>query len=134
MLGQAARLQGSERLSATLAALDVTRRGAYLPDVDSRWAQERRDHVADFVTSARFEAAELAFATASYGLAQSLCGEVVADDPFREAAWRLRMQIADVLGDGDGALAAYKECQLTLAGIGVEPSAATASLLRSVRR
>jgi DNA-binding SARP family transcriptional activator len=134
MLSQAARLQGAERLRATLASLEPTRRGSYLPDVDSQWARQRRDYVADLVTSARFEAAELAFATANYGLAQALCDEVVADDPFREAAWRLRIQVADALGDGDAALAAYRECQLTLAGIGIEPSVATASLLRSVRR
>lgn len=60
-LAEAARMRGSDRLRATLAALEIIDRGPYLPGIASQWLDERRQRLAELATDARYEAAELAF-------------------------------------------------------------------------
>jgi ATP/maltotriose-dependent transcriptional regulator MalT/DNA-binding SARP family transcriptional activator len=134
MLAEAARLQGAERLDATLAALAIADQGEFLPDAGTLWAERRRDALASAVADARLDAAELAFAAGRYDEAERLAGEVLDAEPFREAGWRLRMRLADALGAGDGVIRAYHACERALAELGTTPSRTTRELLERLRR
>jgi DNA-binding SARP family transcriptional activator len=133
-LAEAASLQGGDRLAALLAALRAYDRGEYLPGAKSAWVDERRQQLADVATTARYEAAELAFGEGRYDDAQRLNQGVLHADAFREAAWRLAMRIANVMGDDDGVISAFQGCERALGQIGTEPSAGTRQLLERLRR
>jgi DNA-binding SARP family transcriptional activator len=134
MLSEAARLQGDERLAATLRALETVEQGEYLPGVGSDWVQGRREHLAQLAGDARLVAAELAFASGSYGDATRLVDAILERDPFREGAHRLQMRIANAIGDEDRVIAAYRRCELTLSELGIAPSSSTRQLLDALRR
>jgi ATP/maltotriose-dependent transcriptional regulator MalT/DNA-binding SARP family transcriptional activator len=133
-LAEAARLQGPDRLAATLDALAVVDRGDYLPDVASRWVEERRRHLAELATDARFEAAELAFAEGRLDEARQLVDDVLSDEPFREAAFRLKMRLAGALGDEHGVVREFQRCERALAAVGATPTQTTRRLLEQLRR
>ncbi|WP_028064050.1 BTAD domain-containing putative transcriptional regulator [Solirubrobacter soli] len=133
-LAEAARLRGDDRRTATLLALEVIARGEYLPGVRSEWAEERRRRLAELATDARYEAAELAFAAGRLAQARALVESVLRADRFRETAWRLSMRLLSGLGDEDGVIRAYQECERALAEIGAVPSTTTRQLLMSLRR
>jgi DNA-binding SARP family transcriptional activator len=132
-LAEAARLQGDERLAATIEALAIYDAGEYLPGARAAWADERQQRLAELVAQARYQASVLAFGAGDYELAARLVAEVLRVDPFREAAWRVRMRIAQALGDEDGVLRAYHECERALSEIGAEPAASTRALFGRVR-
>jgi DNA-binding SARP family transcriptional activator len=133
-LAEAARLQGEERLVATLAAIAIFDQGEYLPLVRSAWADERRRQLADRAVDARYAAANLAFAAGRYRQAQDLGEEVLRADPYREAAWRLMMRVANALGDDDGVIACFQGCERALARLEMTPAPATRQLLERLRR
>jgi ATP/maltotriose-dependent transcriptional regulator MalT/DNA-binding SARP family transcriptional activator len=133
-LAEAARLRGERRRTATLLALELFDRGEYLPGVRSHWAEERRRRLTELATDARYEAAELAFAAGRIEQARTLAEEVLRADRSRETAWRLTMRLLSGLGDEDGVLRTYQECERALAEIGAVPSATTRQLLMSLRR
>jgi ATP/maltotriose-dependent transcriptional regulator MalT/DNA-binding SARP family transcriptional activator len=133
-LVQAARLRGEERLTATLAALEPCDRGVYLPEFTSRWVEERREHLRELATAARYEAAECAYAEGRLVEASQLAAEVLRSEPLREAAWRLTMRLASALGDEDGVLRAYRRCEQALAAVGASPAPTTRQLLQQLRR
>ena len=58
----------------------------------------------------------------------------IKSDPYREAAWRLLMRLADTLGDRDRVIAAYRSCEQALAEIGAQPSPTTKALLKDSQR
>jgi DNA-binding SARP family transcriptional activator len=134
LLGQAAAMRGEEKLKLLLAALRIADRGAYLPSITSIWADERRQRLDELVASARLDAAEAAFAVGRYSQSAQLAEQVARSDPYREAAWRLLMRVADTLGDRDRVISAYRACERALAELGAEPSPATTALLRASRR
>jgi DNA-binding SARP family transcriptional activator len=134
MLAEAARLQGADRLDATLAALAIADQGDFLPDASTQWAERRREALGSAVTDARLDAAELAFAAGRYDDAERLAGQVLDAEPYREAGWRLRMRLADALGAGDGVIRAYHACERALAELGTTPSRTTRELLERLRR
>ncbi|MCU1670774.1 MAG: transcriptional activator domain protein [Blastococcus sp.] len=133
LLGEATSVRGEERLRLLVAALDIADRGPYLPTVASVWAEDRRQRLDELVRSARLEAAEVACTIGQLGEARRLAEQVVATDPYREAAWRLLMRLAAALGDHDRVIAAYRRCEEALREIGAQPSGATAALLRDFR-
>jgi DNA-binding SARP family transcriptional activator len=133
-LAEAARLQGVERLEATMKAVEIYDRGQFLPGPRGGWADEREQQLADEVAEGRYQASVLAFGEGRYDESKRLATAVVAHDPYREPAWRLLMRIAEALGDPDGVVRAYKACEQALAGIGAEPSASTRLLLTRARR
>jgi DNA-binding SARP family transcriptional activator len=134
LLAEATRLQGEERLAAILRALELVDRGEYLPGRSSPWIEARGAHLRSLAADARLDAGQLAFAAGRYQLSERLVERVVAEDPFREAAWRLIMQIAGAHGDGDGMIGAYRRCEQTLATLGTSPASSTRQLLDRLRR
>ncbi|QEC47282.1 transcriptional activator domain protein [Baekduia soli] len=135
MLAEAARFSGEERLTCTLQALELAGRGRYLQAVrPSAWTEARREHLDEVTADAAAEAAELAFALGRYDVAGRLADRVLDIDPFREVAWRVRMQIANALGDDDAVMGIYLRCQRSLGEVGAEPSASTRLLRDRLRR
>jgi DNA-binding SARP family transcriptional activator len=132
-LAEAARLQGRDRIAATLDAIKLTEEGEYLAGARSTWVDDRRAYLLERVVDARFEVAELAFASGDYDLAQQLGRAVLDSDPFREAAWRLMMRVACVRGDPDGVIREFKGCERTLARIDAAPAQSTRQLLHHLR-
>jgi DNA-binding SARP family transcriptional activator len=133
-LAEAARLQGDERLSATLRAIAIFDQGDYLPGARSTWADQRQLQLTDLAIDGRYEAAELALVAGRYDQARTLAEQVLRGDPFREAAWRLAMRIADALGDEKGVMRAYHDCEQALAELDTAPSPSTRQLLERLRR
>ncbi|WP_246370051.1 BTAD domain-containing putative transcriptional regulator [Amycolatopsis echigonensis] len=133
-LAEAARRQDRERLTATVDALSLLDRGPYLEGVESDWATSRREQLAGVAAEARYEAAELSFALGELLSARRLVDAALRCDSFREATWRIRMRIADALGDSDGVLLAYRDCERALAELGTAPSSTTRRLLERLRR
>jgi DNA-binding SARP family transcriptional activator len=86
------------------------------------------------VLDARQDAAELSFASGRYADAARLVEETLSDDPFREAAHRLEMRIANATGDEDRVIAAYRRCERRLSELGTAPSTSTRQLLETLRR
>jgi DNA-binding SARP family transcriptional activator len=134
LLAEASRLQGDERLATLREALELLDRGEYLEGVDAPWVAERRERLAALRADARLEAGRLELAAGRYGAASALGEAVLADDPFRESAWRLLMRAAGAVGDGDGVIAAYRRCAGALDELGTRPSDSTQSLLERLRR
>jgi DNA-binding SARP family transcriptional activator len=133
-LAQAARSRGAERLGATLAALEVVDQGPYLPGMESRWVEERRQHLRELATDARYETAELAFSAGRLDDAERLTEMVLEAEPFHEPAWRMAMRLAGARGDDHGVLRSYQRCERLLAEVGAEPSATTRRLVDQLRR
>jgi len=133
-LAKAARLQGADRLSLTLEALAIYDRGEYLPGPRGTWGDERQQHLSELAAEARYQAAVLSFGEGRYDHAARLTDQVLRADPYREAAWRLSMRIAQAQGDEDGVLRAYQGCEAALADLRAVPAASTRQLLEKLRR
>ncbi|MBV9919021.1 MAG: hypothetical protein JO153_21155 [Solirubrobacterales bacterium] len=133
-LAAAARLQGNERLAATLNAVAPAEQGEYLPGLSSAWVDARREQLVALIANAQFEAAQLALTSGRYEEAEQLISRVLTADALREGGWRLAMRIAAALGDDDEILRAYQRCERALATIGTSPTASTQRLLDQLRR
>jgi DNA-binding SARP family transcriptional activator len=133
-LDSAARLAGMRRYEAVDQALKITDRGAFLATVDCAWVHERRAELATLVADARIGMAVGAFEDSRFDLAEPVLRRVVADDPYRERAWRLLMRMAVARGADDEVIEFYRSCERALRDVGLEPSEATRSLLAGLRR
>ena len=134
-LAEAARLQGEERVEATLRALAVADRGQYLEglelDLDRGAARpagapgrRRPPGCRRAVLRRRALRPEAA----------RLVDAILEHDAFREAAHRLEMRIANAIGDEDRVIAAYRHCERVLGELGTTPSSTTRRLLETLRR
>lgn len=133
-LQHVANLQGQERIDASAHALSVIERGEYLPNSRSMWVSERSDDLRDLVNDGRQAAASAALEIGDYGHAETLLRQILRDDPYRETAWRLSMNLAGVLGQGDRVIALFRSCEESLAAIGIVPADSTRRLLDLLRR
>ncbi|UOT08509.1 hypothetical protein MPY17_39630 (plasmid) [Rhodococcus opacus] len=134
LVAQAANMRGANRLATLLDALELTRRGDFLPGMSSPWAEEQRLHISTMAIDVSMSAAEVAFAQGDLRQAAALVEFVLTQDPYREGAWRLAMRLADANGDPDGVLAAYRSCRSALAELATEPCSTTLRLLDDLRR
>ena len=131
---EAAELRGAPRIEATLEALELAGGDSFLADVTSEWAEERRRDLADLAADARIHAAQAAFELGRFAQADALCTAVLAEHPWREAAWCLMMRIAGALGDEDGVILTYRRCEHALRQLDASPSDAVRRLLKTLRR
>ena len=120
MLSEAARLQGDERLAATLqhskswsGASTCRARVRLGAGTTGASRADRGD--------ARLVAAELRVRRGPLRRRARLVDAILERDPFREAAHRLQMRIANAVGDEDRVIAAYRRCELTLGQLGIAP-------------
>ncbi len=133
-LAAAARLQGSELVTATEVALQPLARGEYFPGVRSAWADQRREQLAELATTARAVATDAAYAADQYAKAQRLAEAVLAADSLREGTWRSLMRIRSAVGDYDGVITAFAQCEKALRAAGITPAPSTRTLLDQLRR
>ena len=108
-------------------------RGEFLPTRARRGSTSAASALSERVIDARLDTAELALEAGDSTLAQQLGREVLEADPYREAAWRLMMRIAALLGDPDGVIREYKACERALADVGTTPAGSTRKLLEQLR-
>jgi DNA-binding SARP family transcriptional activator len=133
-LAAAARLQGSELVTATEDALAALARGEYFPGVRSAWVDDRRQQLAEAATIARAAAADAAYAADQYPNAQRLAEAVLGADPLREGTWRTLMRIRSAVGDYDGVITTFAQCEKVLRAAGITPAPSTRTLLNQLRR
>jgi len=132
-LAEAVRQQGASRIAATQDAIALFDQGEFLQGIESDWVDTRRRELSELAVDARLDLADLAYAAGDLVAAERYVDAVLGVDLYREAAWRLRMQIAHGLGDEDGVVRAFSGCSEALAELHAEPSAATRKLLAALR-
>ena len=59
---------------------------------------------------------------------------VLAADPLREATWRTLMRIRSAVGDYDGVITTFAQCEKALRAAGLSPAPSTRNLLNQLRR
>jgi two-component SAPR family response regulator len=127
------RRQDGERQIATLREAVAGASDDYLRGVESEWADERRRFVAELSNDARLDLAELLYRHGSYAESRGFLDAALEHDPYSERSWRLQMSLADVVGDLDGVVEAFRECRDRLAELGLAPSAQTRALVERLR-
>ncbi|HXC79239.1 MAG TPA: bacterial transcriptional activator domain-containing protein, partial [Candidatus Acidoferrum sp.] len=67
-------------------------------------------------------------------IAQLFAETVLAADPLREATWRTLMRIRSAVGDYDGVITTFAQCEKALGAAGIRPAPSTRALLNQLRR
>jgi DNA-binding SARP family transcriptional activator len=119
---QAGRQDGEARFQTLSQALAKVERGAYLAPFSGEWVEERRAALGEIFLSARVDAARLAYRMNRYREAKDLIDFVLVEDPYREQAWQLAIQLAHASGCDDTVLVLYKRYVARMRDLGVAPS------------
>ena len=119
---QAGRQDGEARLQTLSQALARVERGAYLAPFSGEWVDERRASLAEVLLSARVDGARLAYRMNRYREAKDLIDLVLVEDPYREQAWQLAIQLAHASGCDDTVLVLYQRYVARMRDLGVAPS------------
>jgi DNA-binding SARP family transcriptional activator len=119
---QAGRQDGEVRFQTLSQALARVGRGAYLAPFSGEWVEERRATLGDIFLSARVDAARLAYRMNRYREAKDLIDVVLVEDPYREKAWQLAIQLAHASGCDDTVLVLYQRYAARMRDLGVAPS------------
>jgi LuxR family maltose regulon positive regulatory protein len=133
-LESAGRLAGIQRFEAGARALELAGRGEFLAGVECTWVRERRSELSALMAEARIGMAVGAFEDSRFDLAEPVLERVLAEDPYRERAWRLLMRIAVARGADDEVIELYRRCEDALRVVGLEPAEATRLLVAGLRR
>ncbi|MFI9610538.1 BTAD domain-containing putative transcriptional regulator [Streptomyces sp. NPDC052023] len=133
-VAQAGRQDGEIRLRTLLQALAGAERGPFLATVSGNWAAERRVAVSEVLLSARVDAARLAHRLNRLREAKDLVDRVLRDDPYREQAWQLAIQLESAGGGEDTVPALYHRYVSRMRELGVAPSAEVRRLVTRLRR
>jgi DNA-binding SARP family transcriptional activator len=133
-LGSAAALFGSARLEATHRVVEEYGGRVFLEGVECGWVSARREEIAGLLSHARIDTAVVAFETSQLHLAGTMLATVLAEDPFREQAWRLLMRVSAAQGLDDRVIETYRRCESALETVGLEPSPSTRLLVDRLRR
>jgi DNA-binding SARP family transcriptional activator len=96
--------------------------------------EQRRSEIDERVTSARVDAAKLAFRLSRYREARQLVDDVLRVSPYREQAWQVAISLAHASGSDDAVLALYQRYTATMREFGVAPSAEVRRLVTHLRR
>ncbi|MFJ4467212.1 BTAD domain-containing putative transcriptional regulator [Streptomyces sp. NPDC089424] len=134
LVAQAGRQNGEVRLQTLSHALSIAERGPYLAPASGDWVAERREVLAEAFTSARVDAAKLAYRMNRYREAKGLADRVLRDDPYREQAWQLAIRLAHASGTDDAVLALYQRYVARMRELGVPPSDEVRRLVMQLRR
>ncbi|MGW3870658.1 BTAD domain-containing putative transcriptional regulator [Streptomyces sp. NPDC005055] len=134
LVAQAGRQDGEIRLQTLSHALSSAERGPYLATVSGVWVAERRAVLAETFLSARVDGAKLAYRMNRYRQAKGLVDYVLREDPYREQAWRLAIQLAHASGSDDAVLALYQGYVVRMRELGVPPSVEVRRLVTQLRQ
>lgn len=130
----ALRLRDRPGLEAAERALAVVGGGEYFPGSRGDWVVTRRVGLHRLALDVRLGAAGTALGLGEMDACRTHVDRVLAEDPYRESAWRLAMRAASALGHDDRVIALYRDCRDRLAELPTEPSASTRRLLTELRR
>ncbi len=98
------------------------------------WVELERERWAAAWADAVLRASDRAEQEARYADAARWSRRLLSDDPLHETAARALMRVSWLMGDRDGALAAFERCRRALAQeLGLEPLEETLALLARVR-
>ncbi|MGI5142844.1 MULTISPECIES: BTAD domain-containing putative transcriptional regulator [unclassified Streptomyces] len=134
IVAQAGRQDGEVRLQTLLHALRGAERGTFLATMSGKWVAERRVALTGILLSARVDAAKLAYRLNRLREAKGLVDYVLRDDPYREQAWQLAIQLEYASGSDDEALALYRRYVARMRELGVAPSDEVRRLVAQLRR
>jgi DNA-binding SARP family transcriptional activator len=133
LLSRSRRQEGERRLETLRLAVTIASAGDYLLGVESRWAEERRDFLAEIINDARLDLADLLYHHGHYSESCKSLEAAIKHDPYSERAWRLQMSLSAAVGDIDGVVEAFKHCRDRLAELALAPSAETLDLVERLR-
>ncbi|WP_433038946.1 AfsR/SARP family transcriptional regulator [Actinomycetospora sp. CA-053990] len=126
--------RGREERRALLAdALRRADRGVFLDGTPGAWADTRRREVADRVAAGRLELATLAADDGDLEEAERQVARVLADDPYREQAWRIRLVVDGAGGDHDRLVEHYRSYVAVMRELDMGPSAEMHRLVETIR-
>ncbi|MCE0768599.1 hypothetical protein LWC35_37755 [Pseudonocardia kujensis] len=131
---QAASERGPASLGLLTRAIALLDGGEYMPGCNSGWVVDRREALQLMAIDIRAEAAHAAIEAGNLLQADDLAEAVLAVDPYRERMWQTRMQVAAALGDSDGVVRIYRECEAMMATIQARPTRTTSAMLENLRR
>jgi DNA-binding SARP family transcriptional activator len=131
---QAGRQDGEVRLQTLSQALAGVERGPYLAPFSGEWVEERRATLGEIFLSARVDAARLAYRMNRYREAKDLVDFVLLEDPYREQAWQLAIQLAHASGCDDTVLILYQRYVARMRDLGVAPSDEIHRLVTDLRK
>lgn len=130
-------LQASEpeRAYGPSAVAHHIARRPFLPGVEGRWADEKRDRLRSILVRALECRAEVYLWNREYSLAVEAARDGVALSPFREAGYRLLMRAHAAAGNAAESLRVYEQCRrLIVEELGVAPSQQTRAVHAEVLR
>jgi DNA-binding SARP family transcriptional activator len=133
-MARASTLFGAERLEAARAIVADHAGATYLAGVDCAWVAERRRELTDLLIDARIDTAVAALDCSRLDIAQDALAEVLAEQPYREQAWRLLMRVSAAQGREDRVIELYRRCESALGTLGLEPAQSTRLLVDGLRR
>jgi DNA-binding SARP family transcriptional activator len=133
-LAEAGGLRSELRVAAVTRALAPAEKGAIFEGVECAWVHARRAEMDHIVTEARIDLAVAHYETGAFAKAERVLERVVAENPFRERAWRMLIRVAAGEGRVDDVIEIYRRCVSALQEAGLEPSAWTTELLAGLRR
>jgi DNA-binding SARP family transcriptional activator len=128
-----AELHAWGRRGLLLSALEAADRGVFLDGISGPWVDDRRREVADLVARRRLEAASLSTDAGDVAAAERQIDRVLADDPYREQAWRVRLTLDGANGDPDRLLEHYQSYLAVMHDLGMGPSAEMHRLVETIR-
>jgi DNA-binding SARP family transcriptional activator len=134
IVAQAGRQHGEVRLQTLLHAISSAERGTFLATMSGDWVAERREALTEILLSARVDAAKLACRFNRLREAKGLVDGVLRDDPYREQAWQLAIQLEYAGGSDDTGLALYQRYVARMGELGVAPSDEVRRLVARLRR
>ena len=116
------------RLKAYQEAIALYR-GEYLEDIGEGWVILERELLRRAYQEALLHAADIRYDRGEYSQVIDLCERAIREDVCLEPAYRLEMQVFDVLGNRSGIVKTYKRCKEALEReLGVPPSPQTEEL------
>ncbi|MET8412513.1 BTAD domain-containing putative transcriptional regulator [Streptomyces sp. NPDC005195] len=133
IVAQAGRQDGEVRLRTLLHALSRAERGVFLATGSDTWVVERRAVLTEVLSSARVDAAKLAYRLNRFREAKGLVDHVLRDDPYREQAWQLAIRLEYASGSDDAVLSLFQRYVARMRELGVAPSDEVRRLVTQLR-
>jgi DNA-binding SARP family transcriptional activator len=131
----ALRLDGHTTAYGPAAVAAAILRRPFLPGVDGRWLERRRDAQRQLLVRALDLLAEIHAENREPAVALRVAEQAVALEPYRESGYRRLMLLHHRAGDRAEALRVYERCRRLLADeLGTAPSPETEALLAEVGR
>ena len=124
---------GDDRRALLLTALGPADRGGFLDGVSGPWVDERRREVVDLIAAHRLDLATLAVDAGDLAVAEHQIDRVLAEDPYREQAWRVRLVVDGTAGDHDRLLEHYRAYLAVMRELDMGPSAEMYRLVETFR-